>query len=67
MSEDALASHPLLTQLLRLIRAHRRAFRQERPFLRAQVLLFGHLFCFARRTVTQALVALGMTDHDWTA
>lgn len=27
----------------------------------------GHLFSFARRTVTQSLVALGLTDHDWSA
>jgi hypothetical protein len=32
-----------------------------------QGLLLGHLFSFARRTVTQALVALGLTDHDWSA
>jgi len=32
-----------------------------------RALLFGHLFSFARRTVTQALVALGMTEHDWSA
>ena len=32
-----------------------------------QALLFGHIFSFARRTVTQALVALGLTDQDWSA
>jgi hypothetical protein len=31
-----------------------------------QALLFGHIF-FARRTVTQALVVLGLTDQDWSA
>jgi hypothetical protein len=25
----------------------------------------GHLFSFARRTITQALVALGLTEHEW--
>ncbi|CAN5628552.1 hypothetical protein BH24ACT20_BH24ACT20_00680 [soil metagenome] len=35
-----------------------------------QALVFGYLFSFARRTVTQALVALGrvavgVTDSDW--
>lgn len=32
-----------------------------------QALLFGHLFSFARRTVMQALVSLGLVDHDWSA
>jgi hypothetical protein len=58
---------PLLSELLRLLDAHRCAFRQERTFLRAQALLFGHLFSFARHTITQALVALGLTECDWSA
>jgi hypothetical protein len=32
-----------------------------------QALLLGQLFSFARRTVTQALIALGMTNHDWSS
>jgi len=61
---DALAENALRSLLL----AHRPAFRQERTFLRAQPLLFGHLFSFARRTLTQAFVALGLTEHDdWSA
>ena len=56
---------PLLAALWRLLCTHRSAFRQGRPFRRAQALLLGHFFSFARRTVTQALVALGLTDHDW--
>jgi hypothetical protein len=47
--------------------AHRQAFRQERTFLRAQALILGHLFAFARRTITQALLALGLTSADWSA
>jgi hypothetical protein len=47
--------------------AHRAAFGQERTLLRMQALLFGHLFCFARRTITQALVALRLTKSDWSA
>lgn len=58
---------PLLTTLRGLLRAHRPAFRQERTFHRVQALIFGHLFSFARRTVTQALVALGLTEGDWSA
>ncbi len=29
--------------------------------------MFGYLFAFARRTIAQALVALGLTDSDWSA
>jgi DDE superfamily endonuclease len=58
---------PLLAELRRLFSAHRPAFCQKRPFRRMQALLFGQLFCFARRTVTQALVALSLTNHDWSA
>ncbi len=59
---------PLLDALRGLLLADRPAFRQERTFLRAQALLLGHLFAFARRTITQALIALGLTDHDdWSA
>jgi hypothetical protein len=58
---------PLLDALRHLLVSHRCAFRQERTFLRAQALLLGHLFSFARRTITQALVALGLTEYDWSA
>jgi hypothetical protein len=60
---------PLLDALRHLLVSHRCAFRQERTFLRAQALVFGHLFSFARRTLTQALSALGLiTEHDdWSA
>jgi hypothetical protein len=30
-----------------------------------EALLLGYLFSFARRTITQALIALGLTEHDW--
>lgn len=58
---------PLLQALLELIQAHRSAFRQERTYLRALALVFGELFSFARHTVTQNLLALGLTDADWSA
>ncbi len=64
MNEDTTSSTPLLDALRTLLLAHRSAFGQERTFLRAQALILGHLFCFARRTITQALLALGLTDHD---
>src|SRR5215212_7342685 len=65
--EAAALLPPLLDALRRLLLAHRPAFGQERTFLRARALILGHLFAFARRTITQALVALGLTDHDWSA
>jgi hypothetical protein len=61
------ASPALLQALFTLIQAHRRAFRQERPYQRAIGLIFGELFSFARHTVTQGLLALGITDGDWSA
>lgn len=57
----------LLGSLQELLDTHRPAFRQERVFRRMKALLFGQLFSFARRTVTQALVTLGLTDSDWSA
>jgi hypothetical protein len=57
----------LLTAFWTLLQAHRPAFHQERPFRRAEALLLGQLFSFARRTITQALVSLGLTDHDWSS
>jgi DDE superfamily endonuclease len=65
--ENTTTSTPLLDALRSLLFAHRSAFRQQRTFLRAQALILGHLFCFARRTITQALIALGLTEHDWSA
>ncbi len=67
MTENTTTSTPLLDALRALLFAHRSAFRQQRTFLRAQGLILAHLFCFARRTITQALIALGLTDHDWSA
>ena len=55
----------LLGELMQLLQAHRSAFRQERTFQRSRALVFGELFAFARHTVTQGLMALGLTDSDW--
>lgn len=60
-------SPALLVELCQLLRAHRAAFAQERTFQRMVALLFGELFSFARHTVTQALLSLGLTDADWSA
>lgn len=61
------ASSALLCALWGLLQRHRVAFRQERVFRPMQALILWHLFSFASRTITQALVALGLTKHDWTA
>lgn len=66
-STDSTATPVLLQTLITLLMAHRSAFKQERPFRRAVALVFGEVFAFARHTVTQSLLALGLTDADWTA
>lgn len=58
---------PLLQTLFSLLEAHRPAFRQERTYVRAMALIMGELFSFARHTITQGLLALGLTDADWSA
>lgn len=58
---------PLLQAFFPLLEAHRAAFRQDRPYWRSVALLIGTLFSFARHTVTQEILALGLTDEDWTA
>jgi hypothetical protein len=57
----------LIENLLQLISAHRSAFRQERTYQRGVGMVLGELFSFARHTVTHTLLALGMTDGDWSA
>jgi hypothetical protein len=59
--------HPLMGTVFTLLAAHRSAFRQERTYQRSVGLLFGELFNFARHTVTQGLLALGITEGDWSA
>ncbi|MHB0878730.1 MAG: transposase [Anaerolineae bacterium] len=68
MSKDSARANGipvLLEKLFELLAAHRPAFRQERPFRRAVALVLGEVFSFARHTVTQMLLALGMTEGDW--
>lgn len=57
----------LLQELSDLLMSFRPAFRQQRVFQRAVLLLVGEVLAFARHTVTQLLMALGQTDRDWTA
>jgi hypothetical protein len=62
-AEPAVA--PLLTCLLELLAAFRPAFRQERPYRRCVALVFGSVFAFARHTLSQLLLTLGVTEQDW--
>ncbi|HEX9597255.1 MAG TPA: hypothetical protein VF982_10285 [Anaerolineales bacterium] len=64
-SIKAEAMPELVQNLLRLVEAHRRAFRQERSYVRSLFLLVAEVMVFARHTVTQGLMALGMTESDW--
>ena len=66
MNNDTTQSE-LLDNLFKLLEAHRPAFKQERPFLRAVGLVLGEVFSFGRHTVTQGLLSLGITDGDWSA
>lgn len=66
-STDQVTFPELLVALQEVVAAHRPAFGQERPYQRMVALLLGQLFCFGRHTVTQMLLALGLTDADWTA
>ena len=57
----------LLAELMALLQDYRTAFSQKRVFFRALALFFSEIFAFGRHTITQALLALGLTDADWTA
>lgn len=60
-----LENRELLKQLFALIEAHRPIFKQERTYQRVVALVFAEIFVFARHTVTQLLLALGLTEQDW--
>ncbi len=54
-----------LQNLLALLEQHRTAFRQDQSYWRVVGLVLGELFNFGLHTVTQGLMALGLTDEDW--
>jgi hypothetical protein len=64
MIKNSIAS-PLLQNLFAVLDRHRAAFQQERVYWRAVGMVLGEIFNFGRHTVTQGLMALGMTDGDW--
>ena len=57
----------LIKHLMTLIVKHRRIFKQERVYQRAKALIFAEIFAFARHTITQLIMTLGMGEHDWNA
>lgn len=57
----------LLKHLFELLQAHRPIVKQQRVFERLQALFWAEIFVHARHTVTQLLMALGMTEQDWSA
>jgi hypothetical protein len=57
----------VVAAVLALVEAHRSACGQARVFRRLEALTLGQVIAFGRRTVTQMLVALGLTEADWTA
>lgn len=60
------STQPLLIQkMFELLERHRAAYGQERVYWRAVGMVLGEIFNFGRHTVTQSLMALGITDGDW--
>jgi hypothetical protein len=57
----------LISAVMQILEAHRSIFRQARPYRRAVGLFFAELFSFGRHTLTQSLLALGITEGDWSA
>lgn len=60
-------NNELLNQFIQLLKAHRHLFRQERVFQRLALLVVAELVVFARHTVTQLLLSIGMTQTDWSS
>lgn len=60
-------NNELLKHLFELLQAHRHIFKQERVYQRVVALVLAEVFVFARHTVTQLLMALGLTEQDWSA
>jgi len=67
MRPEEPAVAPVVSCLLELLSAHRAAFGQERPYRRCVALVFGSVFAFARHTLSQVLLVLGVTEQDWSA
>ena len=57
----------LVNNLITILEAHRSTFKQERVFNRVVALVIAEVMVFARHTVTQLLMALGLNEEDWSA
>jgi hypothetical protein len=57
----------LLNNLFVLLEAHRALFHQNRTYQRVVAMVLAEIFAFGRSTVTQLLMTLGETEHDWSA
>lgn len=66
MIKDSIPSK-LLQNFFEVLARHRAAFGQERVYWRALGMVLGEVFNFGRHTVTQGLMALGITDGDWSS
>ena len=66
-NKNHLEKPALLTELMLLISRCESAFGQKRVFYRVLALVMAELFAFGRHTITQLLLALGLTEEDWSA
>lgn len=57
----------LLKHLFDLLSEQRGVAGQQRVWARLEVLAMAELFTFGRKTITQLLMSLGLTDQDWSA
>lgn len=57
----------LLFELIAIVNKCLQVYGQRRVANRAMALLMAELFAFGRHTVTQLLLALGLTAEDWSA
>src|SRR4051812_9039344 len=64
---EASAAAPVLVCLQELLVAFRPAFRQERSYRRCVALVLGSVFAFARHTISELVLTLGVTEQDWSA
>lgn len=60
-------NNELLNHLIELLKVHRHLFRQERVFQRVALLVIAEIVVFARHTITQLLMGVGLTDGDWSS
>jgi len=57
----------LLKQWVGLLEGYRPIFKQERTYARGVALVVAEVLVFARHTVTQLLLSLGLNGADWSA